>query len=665
MAQGGTVTNSGSGASLSNGVYIFGGSGKVTNSGTIDGLFFLNENANGNYTVARDLSIYLGSGGSVTNNIGATINTLVVIGGGNGVVVNNGAIGGDTFTSSYNGTTTTYQESVSVELASGGSVTNGSATNTTAALTNGVSGYTNSVNVTNFGSIGSTSNTSFDGVKLSAGGSVTNGSKTDTGADIYGSYGVYLYGAGKVTNFGTIGSSNGHDSVKFGAAGGTLVEEGTGVLVGVAYGHGGTLELGAASGPGTLSGFYSSFYDFGKLLVDKGGVWSLTGVNELLPVADATTVSLSNNGTLTNHSTFYLGGQATNSGKIDNASDGAWVFYGDFSVASAASSFSNEGTIYKILGTGTSILHTGTATFTDTGTIEVDTGTLELTGAKMNISGKIDGAGTIAFSTGVATLLAGTTIQTNALTLTGTGATLSVNLSTSFAGTFSAAAGTVLTLKTGANTLTLTGPATFKSDTVNGAGKLVTQGATSVSGVTLGGTATWTNDATVTETGTFTLGDGTGAKASFVNASGATFNLASNVGIASGTGASIFTNQGLLEKTVGNLSTIAVGVTNSGTIEAVSGTIDLQKAVTGTGTLKIDAGKAIQADAAVASTQTVTFHQGNDKLILTDAADFAGKLSGFTVADTLDLRQFGTVSSLTFTENAQNTGGTLVVKDGA
>jgi hypothetical protein len=56
------------------------------------------------------------------------------------------------------------------------------------------------------------------------------------------------------------------------------------------------------------------------------------------------------------------------------------------------------------------------------------------------------------------------------------------------------------------------------------------------------------------------------------------------------------------------MSTIAVAVANIDTFESASGTLDLQKAVTGNGgTLKIDAGKVLQADAAVSGGQTVAF----------------------------------------------------------
>ena len=146
------------------------------------------------------------------------------------------------------------------------------------------------------------------------------------------------------------------------------------------------------------------------------------------------------------------------------------------------------------------------------------------------------------------------------------------------------------------------------------------------------------------------------------------FDLAGNVGIGIGTAAtSTFTNQGLVAKTAGSLSTVAIAMANTGTIESASGTLDLQQAVTGTGgVLKLDAGKIIQVDAAVSAGQTVTFGQGGDKLVLTDAAHFAAKLSNFTVGDRLDLRQFDpTTTTVAFTENAAMTQGTLTVTDGA
>jgi len=376
-------------------------------------------------------------------------------------------------------------------------------------------------------------------------------------------------------------------------------------------------------------------------------------------------VVLSNSGALT------LLGQVTNSGQINNLVGATLAFGGDYSITTdptiKAGQFTNAGLVQKASGTGTSIIRTGTATLTDTGTIEVDSGILELTGSSVSIAGKITGAGTIEFGVGATTLNTGTAISTAALMIAGTGAQVTVAHTLGYGGTFSAGANTELTIASGA-LFQVNGSANFLRDTVDGAGRLTTQGASTVSTVTLGGTAQWYNTGTITETAALTIGDSLGDKAIFVNQAAGVFDLAGNVGIGRGTATtSTFTNQGLLAKTAGSTSTIGVALANTGTIESASGTLDLQQAVTGTGgTLKIDAGKVIQADAAVAAGQTVDFNGGGDKLVLTDATHFAGKLQDFGTGDKLDLTQFApAATTLGFVENAGNTGGTLTVTDGA
>jgi hypothetical protein len=98
-----------------------------------------------------------------------------------------------------------------------------------------------------------------------------------------------------------------------------------------------------------------------------------------------------------------------------------------------------------------------------------------------------------------------------------------------------------------------------------------------------------------------------------------------------------------------------------------SGMLDLQQAVTGTGgVLKLDAGRTLQADAAVSGGQTVEFNAGGDKLVLTDATQFSGKLQAFGLGDKLDLREFDpATTTLGFVENGAMTSGVLTVTDGA
>ena len=572
--------------------------------------------------------------------------------------------------SRYNG----FNTGDGVVLSKGGTITNGSEADTTASIegfTTGVhiSGAKGTVN--NFGIIGGTyyPNNSF-GIELDAGGTVINGSATDNKADIYGQNGgIYMSGVGEyITNFGTIDGGSGLAIQCKANSGAKLIEEGSGVLVGGVSLVGGTLELAGDAGAGTFTGIGSQV-QVNVVQIDTGASWTFTGANTFNVGGLVNYGTFINRGTFTNNTSdgeeTILFGQTINSGTIANANSKAViVFDGDYSITTDPSlktgSFSNKGTVEKIAGTGTSIIRTGAdGTLTSSGRIKVDTGTLELTGASVSISGVIQGAGTLEFGPG-AIALSSQQVTVAGLLLAGTGADLTVAANLTYAGAFTDG-------EHGSDNRQRERlhPHRFgfaDQSAHRRAGSTQDLRHDDACGSTMRTSQAGLIRAMSTETGQLTLSSKRTTNVSSLK--GAEFDITGNVGITATT-ATQFSNAGLLKKMTGSLSTLAVNLLNNGTVEVASGKLDLQNAVSGTGKLQIDSGKQLQADAAVASGQTVTFHQGNDKLILTDAADFAGKLSGFTVADTLDLRQFGTVSSLTFTENAQNTGGTLVVKDGS
>src|SRR5262249_23645189 len=113
-----------------------------------------------------------------------------------------------------------------------------------------------------------------------------------------------------------------------------------------------------------------------------------------------------------------------------------------------------------------------------------------------------------------------------------------------------------------------------------------------------------TNNSTVDETGPVTLGDNTGATASFSNKG--TYNLDNDSGIGVGTGPSTFTNAaGAILAKIGGTggSHIAPKVVNS---NANAGAISVQ-----TGTLSFDGGGSSNAAAfSVASGATLAFGGG-------------------------------------------------------
>ena len=200
LKAGGAITN-GSAADTSAwisgdvGVVIYAQFGTVTNFGTIQSL----------YSSLLPAGAFLSKGGIVTN--GSTAATHAVINGRIGV-----DLGGPTASTVINfGSIGDASSEAGVLMSYGGLVTNGSAADTTARIAGyvGVIAEGNLATVKNFGTIaaggGAASVTGQYGVYLEAGGSVTNGSSTDTGASISGVFGVRdLANAATVSNFGSI-----------------------------------------------------------------------------------------------------------------------------------------------------------------------------------------------------------------------------------------------------------------------------------------------------------------------------------------------------------------------------------------------------------------------------------------------------------------------------
>ena len=221
--------------------------------------------------------------------------------------------------------------------------------------------------------------------------------------------------------------------------------------------------------------------------------------------------------------------------------------------------------------------------------------------------------------------------------------------------------------------LVLTGDDTLAIGTVEGSNLLKTEGTTTVSGLAIGGTVEWENTGTVTESGetvTVTIGDSSGDEAELFNTSTGTYDSADDSGIDRGSSkASYIKNAGLFEKTGGTgTSAITPAVTNSGTLEAASGTLEFKGAVTGTGTDEISGRATLEFYATVAAGQTVSFAGSGGELLLHDPAGFAGSISGFDEAgagsnDTI--RVAAPWDFTGFTENAGSTEGTLGFSNGS
>jgi hypothetical protein len=308
-------------------------------------------------------TVDLERGGMVTN--GSAIDTTALISGGFGVhihgfgtVINFGTISAV----SYN-----HYQFTSVSLGDG-AVINGAPSDTKATLIEGVELGTGTV--TNFATI--------DGSILLSDGSVINGTSRDTHAII--EYGVQVVGEGTITNFGTIGTVQ---AVRFRSSSDRLIEEASGVLGGQVIGDGGTLELAAGMGAGTITGLGGTIGGFGLIEVDAGAGWRFTksGVGTGTTLTNASAIIIA--GQFGNGGSMILGAlvQLATGGILNNGPSGQIDITGDTGIVTASgatgTAIFNQGIIEKTGGTGISNLG---ASVTNWGTIVDNSGVLKVEG---------------------------------------------------------------------------------------------------------------------------------------------------------------------------------------------------------------------------------------------------------------------------------------------
>jgi hypothetical protein len=194
---------------------------------------------------------------------------------------------------------------------------------------------------------------------------------------------------------------------------------------------------------------------------------------------------------------------------------------------------------------------------------------------------------------------------------------------------------------------------------VNGAGTLILNNAT-VAGLSVGEAASMVDIGTVTQTGNILLREGAQSARRVVE-SGATWKLDGNVGIdrrLSETPA--ITVYGLLVKSAGSgVGAIGVYAEIDGVAEAARGTLDFVAGVTGSGTLKIDAGATMECGGAAAPALTANFRGAGATLALKDPVAFGATITGFASGETIDLLDVAATSAIL------GAGDTLVIADGS
>jgi hypothetical protein len=284
LASGGTVSNTANTGTISGvaggvgfGAPVSLAAGSVSNSGLI--------------TSSQGYGVNLAQGGTVTNNQGATIYGFtegVNVAGGVNLAVNPAVNLGIGSVANYG--TIIGHENQAVYLNDGGSVVNGSITDTTASISGGNYGVaindSNNVNspnvtgtVTNFGTIIDT-DANGTGVEIGSGGTVAN----MAGALISGGYGVNLdYNNSTLINAGTVtGTGANTIAVQINGTNDRVVVDPGAVFNGIVNGDSGaTMELASTTSAGVLAATGDQFPTFSALYIDPGARWTIQGDSTL------------------------------------------------------------------------------------------------------------------------------------------------------------------------------------------------------------------------------------------------------------------------------------------------------------------------------------------------------------------------------------------------
>lgn len=489
------------------------------------------------------------------------------------------------------------------------------------ALTNAGSGVLNATT----GSIQIADTLSNAGTITGAGqvfvtGSATLGAGTVLSVGQFGIYGSANVTLGTSLTYGGIFSddSNGNDTLNLN--GSTLTLTGT------------QDSIAGANGTAYVNGT-------GALVIGAGAILTLANAN--LGGSD----TLSSAGTINQTGSISLGDGSGNTVTATNKAGATWTISDNLGLNagnSNAIAFTNAGNFQKIGGGGTSTIALG---FTNQSgaTINANAGSIQISGGLSN-AGTITGAGQL-YVTGSATLASGTVLTVNQFGIYN-GGNVSLTSSLSYAGIFSDSSNGNDTLNLGASTLTLTGT---QDDIVGangaayvvGTGKLVlsSAGSLTLGSAVVGGSVGLTNNGVVNQTGSVTIGDGSGNVATITNAHGATWTDTNSAGIGHGSAtASSFTNAGLFTVAAGNgQSGIGASFVNqsNGTINIASGSLGDNDLVTNSGTISGNdfaingGGQATLATGSHVTTASFDLY-GNALLNLSAAQTYAGAFNDYS-----------------------------------
>jgi uncharacterized protein with beta-barrel porin domain len=600
-----TLTNNGTVSSGSNNGVLLNSTSTVTNNGSIGGgaVPALQLNGAGStvnnagtitstVSAATDGTVYLPSGGTVTNQQGALItatqNPIEL--NGPGTVVNAGTLQGTNGAGIVSQSTLTATNLATGRIFNGIFDNFGVATVTNAGFIGGTVTMGAGGMVTN--QAGGTINSTGQGVSVGAAGTVINqagGTITAT------SQGVYVSGIATVTNAGSI-SSSAAAGVKI-TAGGIVTNQAGGVISGT-DGVLTSTTTGTVVNAGSISGTTIGVYVHGggTITNQAGGV--ISGPSSILISSGTGLNVVTNAGTLSGTVSFGSGGlMANQTGGVITTASGAGVF---MSFGTLTNAGSIAGATY-----GVQINHAGTITNQAGGVISGATGIFTALAANIvtnagTVSGTSIGValtaggsvtnqagGVVSGPTGIE-ISGGAGTVTNGGTITGTGGT---------AIQFTGAGANLVTLQSGAvvtgNIVGSTAGGATNTLTLQGSGSL-TSTISNFTSLSLQSGAAWSLSGATTFASATTIGAGSSLQIGNAANPGAVF-----------TGDMAVANGGQLS----GHGTIAGNVTSSGTVTP-GGTIGTLT-VTGnyvqsaTGSLAIELAPSAASKLAVGGTATI------------------------------------------------------------
>ncbi|HEY1931619.1 MAG TPA: Hint domain-containing protein [Acetobacteraceae bacterium] len=634
LQAGGAVTNLSHGT-ISGGVYIYGGPGYVSNAslglitashgiviyggaGTID---------NGGIVAGTNRGIFLRGGGSVTNAPGGTItggNYGIFINGGTGAVSNAGSIAG----SSYFG----------INLFHGGSVSNAS----TGSITGGHGGIYvtgGAGTVSNDGRLIGTGNPSY-GIKLNDGGTVTN-----TGSIVGVSEGIFVNtGAGTVGNTGSIASTSNQGNAVLLLHGGYVSNASIGSISGGSKGIVVSGGAGSVNNAGSIaagaSGSGINFSAGGTIANVSGG--SISGSTAIVVGGGASTIDNSGSiggGQVGIQMSVGAAGLIVNEfgGSISgNSQDGIFILTGG-SISNASGG--------SITGGGAGIfVYNGAATITNGGAIAASRSGSDGIDSNDGVTvGNVSGGSIAGQNYGIAVggapgyIVNTGSIAGNDAIYFSAGGTVANQSGGVIAGIqngiFVASGGAIVT--NGGSISGATDAIRFAGGNTN---RLIIDPGASFIGVVQGGNAVGAGSVSTLELASAAAtGTLTGLGTQFVNFvqitidAGAYWTLDGANSLASGID---LTNAGTL--TFQNATLTGAGsVANDGTIFIDPSSVTIS-ALTGTGSVSIEAGSTLDVTGAVAGGETIVFAANTGSLVLSPTV-FSGQIDGFQAGDTIDL----------------------------